>query len=76
MQSQPLTPFIYEVVEPTTETTTVLDVVMGAVAVAGALALAALVLGVAFAGCMLAVRRLRRQDGLTTGGGLGLGPGG
>lgn len=73
MQSQPVTPFIYEVVEPTTETTTVVDVLLGAVAVAGALALVAVVLGIAFAGLMLAIRRLRRQDGLASGGGLGLG---
>ena len=76
MQSQPVTPFIYEVVEPTTETTTVVDVMLGAVAVAGALALVAVVLGIAFAGLMLAIRRLRRQDGLASGGGLGLGLGG
>ena len=72
MQSQPITPFVYEVVEPTTAPTTVLDVVLGAVAVAGALALAALVLGVALAGLMLAVRRLRRQDGLASGDGNSL----
>ena len=72
MQSQPITPFVYEVVEPTTAPTTVLDVVLGAVAVAGALALAALVLGVALAGLMLAIRRLRRQDGLASGDGNSL----
>ena len=62
MQSQPITPFVYEVVEPTTATTTVVDVLLGAVAVAGALALVAVVLGIAFAGLMLVIRRLRRQD--------------
>lgn len=72
MQNQPATPFVYEVVEPTTAPTTVLDVVLGAAAVAGALAVVALVLGVVFAGLMLAVRRLRRQDGLSQGGGSGL----
>ena len=72
MQSQPITPFVYEVVEPTTATTTVLDVVLGAVAVAGALAATAVVLGIALAGFMLAFRRLRRQDGLASGGGHGL----
>ena len=76
MQSQPITPFVYEVVEPTTATTTVVDVLLGAVAVAGALALVALVLGIALAGLMLAIRKLRHQDGLASGGGLGLGLGG
>jgi hypothetical protein len=77
MQAQPVTPFVYEVVEPTTETTTVLDVVLGAAAVAGALAAVALVLGVVFAGLVLAIRRLRRKDGLTLGGsGLNLHAGG
>ena len=70
MHIQPATPFVYEVVEPTTAQTTVLDVVLGAAAVAGALAAAALVLGVVFAGLMLVVRRLRRRDGLTPGGGF------
>ena len=78
MRIQPATPFVYEVVEPTTAPTTVVEVVLGAVAVAGALAVAALVLGVLLAGLILGVRRLRRQDGLTPGGGssLNLGLGG
>lgn len=78
MHVQPATPFVYEVVEPTTAQTTVLDVVLGAAAVAGALAVAALVVGVVFGGLILGVRRLRRQDGLTTGSGssLNLGVGG
>ena len=78
MHMQPATPFVYEVVEPTTAQTTVLDVVLGAAAVAGALAAAALVVGVVFGGLILGVRRLRRQDGLTPGGGssLNLGVGG
>lgn len=78
MHMQPATPFVYEVVEPTTAQTTVLDVVLGAAAVAGALALVAVVVGVAFGGLILGIRRLRRQDGLTSGGGssLNLGVGG
>ena len=78
MHVQPATPFVYEVVEPTTAQTTVLDVVLGAAAVAGALAVAAVVVGVVFGGLILGVRRLRRQDGLTSGGGssLNLGVGG
>ena len=72
MLVQPATPFVYEVVEPTTAQTTVVDVVLGAVAMAGALAAAALVLGVACGGVILAVRRLRRRDGLTPGAGSGL----
>lgn len=77
MQSQPITPFVYEIVEPTTAPTTVVDVLLGAVAVAGALALVAVVLGIGLAGLLLGIRRLRRRDGLTSGGGsslrLGLG---
>ena len=78
MQTQPPTPFVYEVVEPTTAQTTVIDVVLGAAAVAGALAVAAVVVGVVFGGLILGIRRLRRQDGLTPGGGgsLNLGTGG
>ena len=77
MQSQPITPFVYQVVEPTTAPTTVVDVLLGAVAVSGALAVVALVLGIGLAGLLVGIRRLRRQDGLASGGGsslrLGLG---
>ena len=65
MPSQPATPFVYEVVEPTTAQTTVVDVVLGAVAVAGAVAVVALVLGLALAGLMIGIRRMRGDDGLT-----------
>ena len=77
MSAQPATPFVYEVVESTTEQTTVVDVVVGAVAVAGAVAVVALVLGLAFAGLMIGIRRMRGDGGLTDrgreGASLGLG---
>ena len=59
MQAQPATPFVYEVVEPATRQTTVLDVVLGAASVAGALALVAVVFGVVFATVMFVIRRRR-----------------
>ena len=65
MPLQPAPPFVYEVVEPTTEQTTVVDVVVGAVAVAGAVAVVALALGLAFAGLMIGIRRMRGDDGLS-----------
>lgn len=64
MLLQPLTPFLYEVVEPTTEQTTVLDVVFGSLAVAGAVAAVALVLGLACAAVMIGIRRMRGRDDL------------
>ena len=59
MPLQPPTPFVYEAVEPTTAQTTVVDVVLGAVAVAGAVAGIALLLGLVCAGLLIGVRRMR-----------------
>jgi len=58
-QSQPVTPLVYEVVEPTTEQTSVIDVVLGAFSVVGVLGLIAVLLGVTLAGLLIGVRRLR-----------------
>ena len=58
-QSQPVTPTVYEMVEQTTEQTTVIDVVLGAFSVVGVLGLVAVLLGVLLAGLLIGVRRLR-----------------
>lgn len=58
-QPEPLTPMVYEVVEPTTEQTTVIDVVLGAFSVVGVLGLLAVLLGALLAGLLIGVRRLR-----------------
>lgn len=65
MLSQPLTPLVYEVVEPTTQETTVMDVVLGSVAMIGAVAGVALLLGCICAGVLIGVRRLKGRDKLT-----------
>ena len=61
-QSQPVTPLVYEVVEPTTDQTTVIDVVLGAFSVVGVLGLIAVLLGLSLAGLLIGVRRLRGGD--------------
>jgi hypothetical protein len=58
-QEQPITPFVYEVVEPTTEQTTVIDVVLGAFSVVGVLGLVAVLLGGVLAGLLIGLRKLR-----------------
>ena len=58
-QSQPVTPLVYEMVEPTTEQTSVIDVVLGAFSVVGVLSLIAVLLGVSLAGLLIGVRKLR-----------------
>lgn len=57
--AEPVTPFVYEVVEPTTPSTTAIDYLLGAFAVVGTVAAAAIVLGLLFAGTLIAVRRAR-----------------
>ena len=51
--------FVYEVVEPTTPSTTAIDYLLGAFAVVGTVATAAIVLGLVLAGTLIAVRRAR-----------------
>ena len=58
-QPEPVTPLVYEVVEQTTEQTTVIDVVLGAFSVVGVLGLLAVLLGALLAGFLIGVRRLR-----------------
>lgn len=62
---QPLTPLVYEVVEKSTDQTTVLDVVFGAFAVIGGLAVAGVMFGVLFAGMLIAIRRFRGRNALS-----------
>lgn len=62
---QPVTPFVTEVVEPTTEPTTVVDVLFGAFSVIGAVAAVALFLGLACAAVLIGLKRARGQDRLT-----------
>jgi len=73
----PVIPSVYEAVEPTSEQTTVLDVLLGSLAVVGAVAIVAFVLGLLFAGLMIWLRRARGRDRLNGGGSgsitLGLG---
>ena len=57
--AEPVTPFVYEVVEPTTPSTTAIDYLLGAFAVVGTVAAAAIVLGLVLAGTLIAVRRAR-----------------
>ena len=76
-QPQPVTPLVYEVVEPTTEQTTVIDVVLGAFSVVGVLGLIAVLLGLSLAGLLIGVRTLRggTVDGTTGGSATRLGLG-
>ena len=57
--AEPVTPFVYEVVEPTTPSTTAFDYLLGAFAVVGTVAAAAIVLGLLFAGTLIVIRRSR-----------------
>ena len=56
VQPEPVTPLVYEVVEATTEQTTVIDVVLGAFSVVGVLGLVAVLLGVSLAGLLIGMR--------------------
>ena len=61
---QPLTPLVYEVVEKPTSQTTVLDVVFGAFAVVGGLAVVGILLGILLAGMLIMTNRFRSRDAL------------
>ena len=62
---QPITPLVYELVEPTTEQTTVIDVLWGSLGVIGAVAGFAVVLGMLLAGVMIGLQRFRGRGKLT-----------
>ena len=61
-QPEPVTPLVYELVEPTTEQTTVIDVLFGAFSIVGVLGLLAVLLGLSLAGLLIWARKLRGGD--------------
>ncbi|MEE3203567.1 MAG: hypothetical protein VX262_09785 [Acidobacteriota bacterium] len=74
MQTQPLTPLVYEAVENTTTPTTILDVLMGSLAITGLIGLIGVLLGLMLAVSLLILRKRRGQDQLgPDGGGISLG---
>ncbi len=75
VQPEPVTPMVYEVVEQTTEQTTVIDVLLGAFSVVGVLGLIAVLLGALLAGLLISVRKRRggRVEGAGDGGATRLG---
>lgn len=60
MQQQPL-PIIVRVIEEPTQQTTVVDVIVGALGLTGALLLAAIVLGGLLGGILIGVKLLRAR---------------
>ena len=62
VQPQPVTPLVYEVVESTTEQTTVVDVVLGAFSVVGMLGFVAVLLGLSLAGILIGMRKLHGRE--------------
>ena len=64
MSLQPIMPLFYEVVEKTTEQTTVADVLLGAFAIIGGLVVVCFLLGLGCAGVLIALRKLQGQDRL------------
>ena len=69
LQNEPLTPLIYEAVENTTTPTTILDVLMGSLAIVGLIGLAGLIFGVTLAVGLLVLRKRRGQDQIGPDGG-------
>jgi hypothetical protein len=60
-------PIIVQVVQQPVESTSLADVLIGAIGLTGALVLLALVLGGAFGGLLIGVKLLRRRASLDTG---------
>jgi hypothetical protein len=67
MLQQPLTPLIIELTDPVTEGISVLDVLGGALGLAGWLILGAVVLALIFAGALIALRRSNLSRGPNAG---------
>ena len=66
MTSQPSDPIIVQVVEQPVDSTTVADVLLGAIGLTGLMVLAALILGVLLGGALIARKNWRaRLDGGT-----------
>ena len=64
MLIQAVQPIVVRVVEPPVETTTVADILVGALGLTGVLLLAALVLGAILGGILIGVKRLRERYNL------------
>ena len=64
MNSQPLTPFIYEVVDAPTPQTTIVEFLLGTLGVVAAIAGVAVVFGLGFAAVLISLRRRGGQDPL------------
>ena len=62
LQREPLTPLVYEAVENSTTPTTILDVLMGSLAIVGLIGLIGILLGIALAGSLLFLRKRRGDD--------------
>ena len=62
VQQDPITPLVYELIDGTTQQTTVADVVIGAFGVVGVIGVGGLLLGVAFAGVLLTLKKMRGKD--------------
>ena len=60
MMIQP-NPIIVHVIQPPTESTTIADVLIGAIGLTGLLVLVAIVLGGAFGGILIGIKVLRRR---------------
>jgi hypothetical protein len=61
---QPSQPIIVKVIEEPTESTTIVDVLVGALGLTGALLLAALVLGVILGGILIGIKLVRARYNL------------
>jgi hypothetical protein len=61
---QPAEPIVVRVVEPAVESTTVADILIGALGLTGALLLAALALGAILGGILIGVKRFRERYNL------------
>jgi hypothetical protein len=60
------TPIIVHVVQPPIESTTVADVLVGAIGLTGVLVLVAILLGGAFGGVLIGIKILRRRLNVET----------
>lgn len=71
MARQPVTPLVYDLIEPTTPQTTVIDVLVGTGSVVVAIVFVAILLGLGLAGLLIARRRVS-GEGLYGIGGPGI----
>ena len=61
---QPVNPIIVQVVEQPVESTTLADVILGAIGLTGVLTLAALLLGALLGGILIGIKKLRARYNL------------